>query len=115
MECVYFADDEETAAIEYERQGSVRFPFVTYYAKVRLTRVLDLTDPKTLSVLGLRNSDLKVAWRGARTPTTTQFLGQAVNQQAGISSIRFPSDTARERGLTGANVVIVRNCVRRPD
>src|SRR5690606_4298900 len=70
VECVYFATDERTALAEYERGFAglpgVRQPRTTYFARVRLARVLDLTSPATLSHLGLRPADLTVEWRTAQ-------------------------------------------------
>jgi len=113
--CVYFAEDEVTATAEYERHQGNRGPFATYYAEVRLRRLLDLGDARTFAVLGLKDGDLQSAWRGARTPTATQCLGEAVNTSSGISAIRYPSDAARAKGFVGANLVIFRECVQRPD
>ena len=59
--------------------------------------------------------DLRTPWVGARKPTVAQCLGEAVSQQATIAAIRFPSDAARAKGLGGANVVVFRDCLRRPD
>lgn len=114
--CVYFAEDEATAAAEYERHTVGQWqPFVTYFASVRLRRVLDLCDVGTLSELGLKVDDLRAPWVGARKPTVTQCLGEAVSRQADFSAIRFPSDAARKRDFAGANVVIFQECVRQPD
>ncbi len=116
VECVYFAEDEATAAAEYEfHHLGQRQPVTTYFAEVRLRRVLDLGDAGTLSVLGLDGRDLRAPWRGARRPTATQLLGDAVSRQTEIAAIRFPSEAARLKGFVGANVVIFRACVRRPD
>lgn len=38
-----------------------------------------------------------------------------MSRQNRISAIRFPSDASRAQGLDGANVVIYRSCVYRPD
>jgi hypothetical protein len=114
--CVYFAEDEVTAAAEYGRHNTgKRHPFATYFAEVRMRRVIDLCDAGTVSALGLTACDLKAPWVGARKPTATQILGQAVNGQTSVAAIRFPSDAARTKGFAGANVVIFRDCVRRPD
>src|SRR5437660_1479301 len=43
IHCVYFAEDERTAAAEYERHNVSRHqPFVTYFAEVVLKRIIDL-------------------------------------------------------------------------
>lgn len=116
VECVYFAEDEATAAAEYESHDpGQRQPVTTYFAEVRLRRVLDLSDAGTVSVLGLKSSDMRAAWRGVSKPTVTQLLGEAVSKQADIAAIRFPSEAARKKGFAGANVVIFRDRVRRPD
>ena len=114
--CVYFAENEATAAAEYDRHNTgKRQPFVTYFAQVQLRRVIDLCNADPVAALGLATSDLKAPWVGARKPTATQNLGEAVNQQGDIAAIRFPSEAARAKGLTGANLVIFRACVQRPD
>ena len=114
--CLYFAEDEATAAAEYERHvARKRQPFATYFAEVRLRRVIDLCDSNTVAQLGLTADDLQAPWVGAREPTVTQRLGSAVNQQAHIAAIRFPSSAARAQDFGGANVVVFRECVHRPD
>lgn len=77
---------------------------------MNLKRVLDLTSPATLKVLKISASDLSKNWRRARHPTLTQLLGQAVNETGCFSAIRYPSAVSK-----GANVVIFRDCVRKPD
>ena len=114
--CVYFAQDEATAAAEYERHNTGRRqPFVTYFAEVRLRRVIDLCSSDTLSALAITGRDLRAPWVGARKPTAAQNLGEAVSRQTSVTALRFPSDAARMKGFAGANVVIFRDCVRRPD
>jgi RES domain-containing protein len=116
VECVYFAEDEATAAAEYEfHHPGQRQPVTTFFAEVRLRQVLDLGHDRTLSLLGINASELRAAWRGARKPTVTQLLGEAVNRQADIAAIRFPSEAARLKGFAGANVVIYRDCVQHHD
>lgn len=116
VECIYFAETEATATAEYEWHNRGMFqPVTTYFANVQLRRVLDLCDRDTLTALGLTSRDLQAPWAGARKPTATQLLGEAVSRQANISAIRFPSEAARRKGFAGANVVIFRECVRRPD
>ena len=103
--CVYFAEDEATSAAEYERHNT----------GLRLRRVLDLCSSDTLSALAISARDLRAPWVGTRKPTAAQNLGEAVSSQTSITAIRFPSNAARTRGLAGANVVIFRDSVRRPD
>jgi hypothetical protein len=116
VECLYFAETEKTAAAEYDRHNRGLFqPVTTCFADVQLRRVLDLCDAKTLAVVGLTRRDLRAPWVGARHLTVTQLLGNAVRQQSCVAAIRFPSEAAREKGFSGANVVIFRDCLRRPD
>lgn len=115
VSCIYFAEDEATAAAEYERHNRpLRQPFATYFAEVELGAVLDLCNPATMKILNLTTHDLHAHWIRAKRPTATQLLGDAVSHQGAIQAIRFPSDAARKKGFAGANVVVFRDCLRRP-
>lgn len=115
--CVYFSADEPTARAEYGRRlGRSAFqPVGTYFARINLARVLDLTDAATRKALGFSGRDMSVAWQRAKQPTRGQLLGLAVSQQGDIAAIRFPSDAAAARGQAGVNFVVFRDCVRAPD
>ncbi len=117
--CLYMSEDEQTANVEYARplpgMTGPDEPVVTYSASVQLQRVLDLTDPNTLKSLRLSKKDLYAPWRGKKTPTLTQLLGEAVAKHSNIVAIRFPSDAARDAGSTGVNVVIYHDRVATPD
>jgi len=116
VNCVYFAEDEPTAAVEYERHTRpLKQPFATYFAEVEFAAVLDLCSPTTAKALGLTARDLQANWVRAKRPTATQLLGEAVSQQIRIAAIRFPSDAARKNGFTGANVVIFYDSMLSPD
>src|ERR1051326_6185935 len=116
VRCVYFAEDEATAAAGYEgNTRPLRQPFATYFAEVEFSAILDLCSPATVKALGLTTRDFQANWARAKRPTAVQLLGEAVSQQTGIAAIRFPSDAARKQGFAGANVVIFYECVRRPD
>ena len=116
ISCVYFAEDERTAAVEFERHNTARRqPFVTYYAEVVLKRAIDLCSVETLKALRIKPGDLCQPWVGARRPTVTQLLGKALYDRSIAAAIRFPSQAANSQGFAGANVVIFRDCVRRPD
>ncbi len=118
IECVYFSEDEATAHLEYARQWANlragKQPVVTYFAEVRLLRVLDLTASQTLRALKLNPADLYKPWRGAARPPITQLLGEAVSEHSRISAIRFPSDAAKAAAQKGCNIVIYRGNVKRP-
>lgn len=114
--CIYFAEDEHTAAAEYERHTQpLRQPFATFFAEVKLKMILDLCSAECLETLNLTPSDLQANWARAKTPTLTQILGETLSQQSRISAIRFPSDAARLIGFKGANVVIFREALGRSD
>jgi RES domain-containing protein len=116
VNCIYFAEDEATAAAEYERHTRpLKQPFATYFAEVEFADALDLCSPATVKALGLTRRDLQANWARAKRPTSAQLLGEAVSQQTAIAAIRFPSDAALKMGFAGANVVIFRDCLRRPD
>jgi RES domain-containing protein len=116
VRCVYFAEDEATAAAEYERHTRpLRQPFATFFADVELTAVLDLCSAGTLKALSLAARDLRANWARAKRPTAAQLLGQAVSQQARLAAIRHPSDAARRKGFAGANLVVFHDSLRRPD
>ncbi|HXP59130.1 MAG TPA: RES family NAD+ phosphorylase, partial [Dongiaceae bacterium] len=114
--CVYFGEDADVAATEYEARWKQLVgkdqPVTTYYAMVALQRVLDLTSPATLNALGVDQQDLFKPWRRAKRLTLTQLLGKAVNETRLFSAIRFPSKAAARAGV---NIVIFRNCLRSPD
>jgi hypothetical protein len=114
--CVYFAEDEATAAAEYERHTRpLHQPFATFFAEVELATILDLCSTATLKALSLTTHDLQANWIRAKRPTTTQLLGEAVSRQARLAAIRFPSEAARMNGFAGANLVIFYDTMLSPD
>lgn len=116
VQCIYFAEDERTAEAEYQRHNVRRHqPFATYFGKVNLRYVIDLCSPATLAALEMEEADLQAVWIGKSKLVATQILGQALNEQTKIAAVRFPSEAARAAGFAGANVVILKESVRRPD
>lgn len=116
VQCIYFAEDERTAAAEYQRHNVRRHqPFATFFGKVNLRHVIDLCAPESVAALGMKAADLQAVWIGSSKLVSTQFLGQALSEQAQIAAVRFPSEAARAAGFAGANVVIFKESVRRPD
>ena len=116
VRCIYFAEDEATAAAEYERHTRpLKQPFATYFAEVEIAAILDLCSPQTVKALGVSTRELHKNWVRAKRPTSTQRLGNAVSHQIGIAAIRFPSEAARKKGFAGANVVIFRDSLSNYD
>jgi RES domain-containing protein len=115
--CLYFAEDEETARAEHRCQDTpaqIHRPVCMFFAAVALD-VVDLTDKSLRTKLGFSEKELGAAWERARTPTRSQLLGMAVSNLGGFAAIRYPSDAARAQGFAGKNIVVFRQCVRRPD
>jgi len=119
VNCVYFAETRNIAQAEYDDYwkglAGANQPVTTYFADVRLQRVLDLTNKATLKALGVDAQDLFKNWRRAKHPTLTQLLGQALSETGVFSAIRYPSKAAAGRGHGGINLVIFQDCVRSPD
>ena len=119
VECIYCGEDEATARAEYDDFWSsvigAKQPLVTYYVKVRLSAVLDLTSRDVLRPLGLKPDELLAPWRKAKKPTLTQLIGLAVQEGAKFSAIRYFSRAARDAGFEGTNLVIFRDRVVKPD
>lgn len=75
--CVYFAEDEATAAAEFTRHfASRQEPFVTYFAEVRLRAVLDLCAVGTMNALGLTPADLRAPWVGFARRLLPRYLAK---------------------------------------
>jgi RES domain-containing protein len=119
LQCLYFSEDEETALAEHRFAWGGRpdgdQPYVTFRARVHLTRVLDLTSPPTLKILKMAQKELFAPWRNAKTPTTTQMLGQAASKTGRFSAIRYPSVATRQAGSSGCNVVLFVGSIRIPE
>lgn len=117
VKCIYFAEDEETARAEHRCQDhpapSLQ-PVCMFFAKVALT-VVDLTQASIREKLGFTRKDFHVLWERVRRPTKSQLLGTAVSKQRKFAAIRYPSDAARAHRFPGHNVVIFRDCIRRPN
>jgi RES domain-containing protein len=119
VHCLYMSADENIARLEFARPlvglPTRRQPVVTFWAKVGLGHVLDLTDPTILSLLSLSQNDLDAPWHTVGGLTKTQTLGRSVARASSIVAIRYPSVAAKEAGIVGVNVVIFRERVVAPD
>ena len=119
VNCIYFGETVGVAQEEYKNRvkglAVKNQPVTTYSAAIELRRVLDLTDAATLKALKVNAKDLLKSWRRAKQPTLTQLLGQAVNETGLFSAVRFPSQVTAKHGQKGVNLVIFRDCVKKPD
>jgi RES domain-containing protein len=117
VECIYFAENEETARAEHRCQDhparSLQ-PVCMFFAEVSLP-IVDLTQNSVRETLGLTKKDFHVPWERTGKPTKSQLLGTAVSRQRCFAAIRYPSDAARVHRFPGHNLVIFRDCVRRPN
>jgi RES domain-containing protein len=119
VHCIYFADGEQTAKAEYDDYWgggiSKNQPKATYFAKVRLRRVLDLTLSKTVAALGIKQDDLFVSWRRSKTLVLPQLIGKAVSESGTFSAIVYHSKAAQKAGHSGRNIVLFRTQVTAPE
>ena len=110
VDCLYFSETERVADREFHGRfagvGTATEPRLTFYARVDLKGVVDLSLPAVLNALGMSIDDVLEAWRGAPSPTRLQRLGLAVSSQRRVCAIRFASDACRRAGTTGWNVAI---------
>jgi RES domain-containing protein len=113
--CVYFADGGRTARAEHAcNEESDLQPIVFFTARVRLRRVLDITNATNLKILGIPKQQLFEDWERKRA-APTQLIGAAVATQKAFGAIIFPSAAAKEAGFRAKNIVIFHDCVRPPD
>ena len=119
VRCLYFAEDETTADIEYRHawRGSPaeHQPKLTFFAQTRLRQALDLGDPVVVEALAFSENDLFGPWRLRRTPTRLQELGLAISQQSLVTAIRYPSAACRATGASGWNLAIFVQSLALPD
>lgn len=119
VECVYFAETEATADLEYRQRfkgtTAAHQPKLTFFARVRLARIVDLADRDVCKALGVGEDDLSALWRAAPRPTRLQRLGLGVSRQSSLTAIRFPSLAASRAGRIGWNVVVFRASLNPPD
>ena len=118
VDCLYFSETEPTAQAEYRQmwRGTVaeHQPKLTFTARVRLRKILDLSDGETVRLLGLSREDLEGEWR-LRQPTPIQELGRGISRQASITAVRFRSAAAATAGRSGWNVAVYPASLEAPD
>ncbi len=106
VECLYFSETEPIAILEYHRpfvtaSKAATEPRLTFFAKVDLAQVVDLSRPAVLGALRMSAEDLRQLWRTATSLTRLQRLGLAISEQQRVSAIRYPSDACRRAGHEG--------------
>lgn len=119
VECVYFAETEATADLEYRQRfkgtAAAHQPKLTFFARVRLARIVDLSHPDVCLALGGTQSDLFGPWRPASNLTRLQCIGLEVSRHAKFAGVRFPSAAAHLAGRAGWNIVAFRAALKPPD
>ncbi|MDD9950072.1 MAG: RES family NAD+ phosphorylase [Zetaproteobacteria bacterium] len=108
MRTLYFTENENTVIRERKESGLQKSqPHYHIWAEIRLQNVLDLTDPKTLSNLGLRDAQevLYLEWQALQdvcevTPFTQSLGSKALDLK--YEGILFESARDRE----SSNLVI---------
>jgi RES domain-containing protein len=119
VRCLYFAQDEATADIEYRHawHGSPaeHQPKLTFFGQVHLRRALDCGDPAVVEALALSEYDFFGPWRLRSTPTRLQKLGLAISRQSVVTAIRYPSAAGHAAGTGGWNLAIFVQSLAPPD
>jgi hypothetical protein len=119
LACIYFSENEETANAEYQEQWlgmkAGYQPKLTFHARIRLARVLDLEMADVREVLGVSDRDLFGSWRREKRETLLQAIGRSINGQTNITAMRFQSRAAKNHGFLGWNFVIFKDTIRLPD
>jgi RES domain-containing protein len=119
VRCLYFSETEATASTEYRRswQGTAAEdqPRLTFHARVRLRKIIDLGDKRAMKLFGLSVDAFDANWRFATEPTLLQRIGQAIDGQQAITALRFPSAAARQLRSKGWNVAIFPSALAPPD
>jgi hypothetical protein len=80
VRCIYFSEDERTAAEEL-RRGYSDFldseqPRVAFTGRANLARVIDLGNPSVADALGISEPDLYGDWQFASSLTPLQQVGR---------------------------------------
>jgi len=118
VDCLYFSETERVADLEFRGRfagvGTATEPRLTFFARVDLKDVVDLSGPAVLKALGMSIDDVLEAWRSAPSPTRLQRLGLAVSSQRRVCAIRFASDACRRAGTTGWNVAVFPGAIVAP-
>ncbi len=113
--CLYLAEDEDTAKVEYQSYYTQPQPKLTYYADYQAGAILDFADSATCTHFGVTNADFFGGFRLATTSTRLQQIGRAISRQTKITAMRFPSNAQHHLGQTGFNFAVFPDAIRAPD
>lgn len=106
IDCLYMAEDRDTAQAEYDSYYPKPEPQLIYQANCETTAILDLADSATVAHFGLETNDLFEGFRLAKKVTPLQRLGATIAGQEVVSAMRFPSKARHSKGETGYNLAI---------
>jgi len=119
VETLYLGDSEGVAGAEvkqdpglsgFERKPNP--PDTLFHVTVKLSAILDVSEPAVQEVLGTDVKELVAPWRLKSPDAPTQMLGTAALESGRFEAIRFPSAPMHNAGLSGTNLVIFRAAIR---
>lgn len=114
--CVYFGEGPETARAEYDSYSHKPEPELGYYARVRLSAILDFENTATINHFGLISQDFTRSYvlrSGGLIPL--QEIGLEVSKQTRILAIRYPSNAITRNEKKGCNLVIFQDLIQSPN
>jgi RES domain-containing protein len=115
VDCLYLAENRETAIAEYEKYWPDRQPELTFHGQLTAEAILDLGDAVCAEHFGLSEGDFFAPFRLATSTTRLQALGESISRQTRVVAIRFPSEARQALGETGYNLVVFRDSLQSPD
>lgn len=115
VDCLYLAEDRQTALAEYEKYWPDPQPELTFHGQPKAEAILDLGDRGCATHFGLEDGDFFAPYRLVTTPTKLQPLGAAIGRQTRVVAIRFPSEASHALRETGYNLVVFCDSLQSPD
>jgi RES domain-containing protein len=115
VDCLYLAEDRETALAEYEKYWPDPQPELTFHGQLKAEAILDLGDSGCATHFALEDGDFFDPFRLVTTPTRLQQIGAAIGRQTRVVAIRFPSEARHALGEVGYNFVIYRDSLQSPN
>ena len=115
VDCLYLAEDRETALAEYEKYWPDPQPELTFHGQLKAEAILDLGDSGCATHFELEDGDFFAPFRLVTTRTKLQQIGAAIGRQTRVVAIRFPSEARHALGEVGYNFVIYRDSLQSPN